>query len=77
MSQAPAGKPGTRCAQELASLFDRYQAKRIFLVTGQRSFEVSGAAAALAPLLKRCRVVHFHDFSPNPTAEATTSSAFA
>jgi alcohol dehydrogenase class IV len=62
-------KPGGRCARELAALVDRYQARRVFVVCGQRSFELSGAEAALEPVLKRCTVVHFRDFSPNPTLE--------
>jgi alcohol dehydrogenase class IV len=61
--------PGQGCARELASLLDRYQAQRIFLVTGKRSFELSGASAALAPLLESRSVTHFNDFSPNPTLE--------
>lgn len=73
MSNSPAEIPGQGCASELAELLERYQAQRIFLVTGKRSFELSGASAALAPLLDCRSVTHFNDFSPNPTLEEVES----
>lgn len=39
---------------------------RIFLVTGRKSYEVSGAFVLLGPLLKAKYVERFDDFSPNP-----------
>ena len=69
MSQMTSESPGARCAAELAVLLGRYDANCLLLVTGKRSFELSGAAAALAPLFEGRRIVHFNDFSPNPSSE--------
>jgi alcohol dehydrogenase class IV len=69
MTIAPSETTGATCAAELAPLLERYGARRIFLVTGKRSFELSGASVAISPLLKSRSVTHFNDFSPNPTLE--------
>ncbi len=66
---SPSEMLGVKCARELSALLAHYGATRIFLVTGKRSYALSGASAALAPLLKGRSVTHFDDFSPNPTLE--------
>ena len=53
----------------VAGLLDEVGAERVFLVTGRASFASSGAEEALLPALSARRVVHFRDFSPNPSAE--------
>lgn len=60
---------GGPAATSLAALLKPHGTGCIFLVTGKRSYDLSGAAAAFAPLLQAHRVVHFTDFSPNPTLE--------
>jgi alcohol dehydrogenase class IV len=43
--------------------------RRVFLVTGKRSFESCGARAAIEPLLDGFDVTRFNDYSANPTFE--------
>lgn len=61
--------PGTSAAEQLAPLLKRHEAGRILLVTGKRSYQLSGAEAALTPLFEGLKVVRWSDFSPNPTLE--------
>jgi len=44
-------------------------AQRVFLVTGNKSYLVSGAKACLDELLKDYTVYRFSDYSPNPKSE--------
>ena len=73
MSQVETAPAGLTFASQLTGLLERYDARRLFLVTGKRSFALSGAEAALAPLLENRSVTHFNDFSPNPTLEEVQS----
>lgn len=69
MTDASQDQLGARLHHELEGLLEHHQAKRIFLVTGKRSFALSGAEAATAPLFEGRELIHFNDFSPNPTLE--------
>ncbi|MCP4447832.1 MAG: phosphonoacetaldehyde reductase [Myxococcales bacterium] len=69
MSDAESVAVGRRAAEELAPLLARHKTSRLLLVTGKSSYQLSGAEAALAPLLGGLDVAHFSDFSPNPTLE--------
>ena len=60
---------GAGCVEVLGWLLDKYEAKRVFLVTGGASYEASGAQAALAPYLEGRDVVRFSEFTPNPAAD--------
>ncbi|BDD11961.1 alcohol dehydrogenase (plasmid) [Fulvitalea axinellae] len=53
----------------LGEYLDRYSPKNIFLVTGQKSFEVSGAKAKLDAILSKYNVRRFSDFETNPKIE--------
>jgi len=43
-----------------------FDAKRILLVTGRRSYEVCGAKALIEPALTGCHITHFFEFEVNP-----------
>ena len=62
-------KLGPDALDELPAVLRRYGASRPLLVTGGASFEASGAAALLAPILESLEVTRFHDFDPNPELE--------
>lgn len=57
---------GVGCLNSIRSIMERHKATRIFLVTGGKSFFVSGAQAAITPYLDGKIVVRFSDFSVNP-----------
>ena len=61
-------RPRLGTIADLEALLTRYDAKRVFLVTGKRSFTMCGAQAKLAVSLKDCDVVCFNEFTPNPQA---------
>lgn len=52
-----------------------YHGKRILLVTGKKSYEMSGAKKVLERKLKNERVKHFSDFSINPKFSDATRGA--
>ena len=60
---------GIGSLSEVRELLDHRGAERVFLVTGHRSYRVSGAAVTLARLLEGKTVVHFSDFPPSPGSE--------
>src|SRR5258706_12353272 len=51
----------------IADVFDPLAPRTVFLVTGKSSYASSGAEAKLLPLLHERDVVHFREYSPNPT----------
>lgn len=53
----------------IKSILQNEKSKRVFLVTGNQSFEKSGAKDVLFPLLKEYDVFHFTDFELNPKFE--------
>ena len=52
--------------KNLGEILKYCQPKNIFLVTGKKSYQVSGARDLLNPFLKGRGLVHFDDFSINP-----------
>lgn len=50
-------------------IFAKEKPKKIFLVTGKKSFESSGAKSIFEKILFLYHVEHFHDFSENPKIE--------
>lgn len=56
----------TGAAQSLSNYVARFQARRVLLVTGGRSFRLSGAKAITDAALADCEVIHFQDFEENP-----------
>jgi len=53
----------------LGSILESLRSRTVFLVTGKGSYAASGARTAVEPFLAARRVVHFTEFSPNPTGE--------
>lgn len=60
---------GFGAIRRLSRLLDRIPSRRVLLVTGRTSFERSGAAAAVEPLLRGRDVCRFCEFSENPKIE--------
>lgn len=52
--------------QNLSKVFDEYNVKSIFLITGKKSYTLSGAEKKLKPFLIDKKVTYFNDFSPFP-----------
>jgi len=50
----------------LCDVLGELASRRVFLVTGSRSFEQSGASAAIEPILRNKEVLRFCDFAANP-----------
>lgn len=57
---------GVGCLDSIPSILEYHKATRIFLVTGKKSFHLSGARDAITPCLVGKTAVHFSDFSANP-----------
>jgi len=57
---------GEGSLEKIQEIIDSTKAKRIFLVTGKKSFSLSGAKQVLDCLLKDKKVVIFDDFQSNP-----------
>jgi len=60
---------GRGSVARLGPVLDSARCRAVFLVTGKSSYAGSGAKAALEPFLASIRVVHFDEFSRNPTSE--------
>jgi alcohol dehydrogenase class IV len=60
---------GVGCIGIIPQILERNKVKKVFLVTGSKSFYLSGAQDAIIPLLIDCSYVHFNDFSENPKIE--------
>ncbi len=57
---------GSNSIDEIRQIVDNQGANIIFIVTGNRSFYLSGAEKKLNNLLKNKKLVIFNNFSPNP-----------
>ncbi len=57
---------GAGAAKRLAEYVERFKARRVLLVTGRRSFRLSGARAITDAALAACEVIHYQDFEENP-----------
>lgn len=60
---------GTGSIENLEKVLSRNRSSKIFLVTGKKSFELSGAKNLLEDKLKKYEVNVFNDFSDNPKIE--------
>lgn len=60
---------GVGSLNNIYKIIENYKAKKIFLVSGKRSFETSGARNTILPYLANKSVVYFNDFSVNPKLE--------
>jgi len=54
---------------ELLDLINKKNIKSVFLVTGKKSYETTGADKKLSILLQNCKVTRFYDFEVNPKLE--------
>lgn len=59
---------------KVIEILDDLGAESILLVTGGRSYHLSGAAIALEPALAQRIVTHISDVQPNPTLEAVEAA---
>ena len=59
-------RPGISRLSSIHSILEHHAVARIFLVTGRKSFDSSGARQALSPFLSGKAVTRFSDFSENP-----------
>jgi len=53
----------------LPRILDEKKARRVFLVTGRASYEVSGAKDIIETLLKNCEITRFCDFPASPNLD--------
>jgi alcohol dehydrogenase class IV len=64
---------GLGCISHLQEVIKEHDVQNILLVTGKRSFALSGAEEILYPYLKNKDVVRFSDFDTNPRLEDVQS----
>jgi len=57
---------GNGSLTRIEKILDDVDPKKIFLVTGKKSFQESGASNVLMPLLDKYNYKIFNDFDPNP-----------
>jgi alcohol dehydrogenase class IV len=55
--------------QNLKKILKEYNAKNIFLITGKKSYEISGAEGKIKPFLENIKHTYFNNFNINPTLE--------
>lgn len=60
---------GLGSISKLINILEENNSKNILLVTGKRSFSLSGADKALQPLESRFNITRFNNFEINPTFE--------
>jgi len=60
---------GLGSIQKLKDILFQQKTENIFLVRGEKSYQISGAKKIIEPLLKRYKVFEFYDFEPNPKIE--------
>ncbi len=58
-----------KSVKDLKRLVEKYEPKRVFLVTGKDSYSSSGAKSAIEPQLKQSELYRHADFEPNPQYE--------
>lgn len=54
---------------ELLGLINKKNIKSVFLVTGRKSYETTGAGKKLSNISQKCEVTRFFDFEVNPKIE--------
>jgi len=57
---------GKGSIEKLPGLLNDHSVRSILLVTGKKSFALSGAKKLLFPMFENCKVVQFSDFDVNP-----------
>lgn len=57
---------GNGSIKNLEKILHKNKIKSIFLVTGKKSYQSSGAEEKINPLLKNYKVIYFSDFETNP-----------
>jgi len=60
---------GTGSIETLSKIISAHKTKNVFLVTGKKSYHLSGAENLLNKFLKDLEVFHFNEFSENPKLE--------
>ena len=60
---------GNRSINNIKNIFNEVDARKILIVTGKKSFTLSGAEGILDNLIKNKDVVKFNDFEANPKLE--------
>ena len=55
--------------KKLGKLLEENKSKNILLVSGKKSFYLSGAQESLRPIMNRFNVIRFNDFEANPKFE--------
>lgn len=60
---------GIGSIKHLSGILSKLNSKKIFLVTGKKSYETSGSKDVLEKLIKGYEVFHFNDFTENPKLE--------
>ena len=60
---------GLGSISKLNKLLEEKNSKSILLVSGKRSFSLSGAEKAIQPIINKYNVVNFQDFAVNPKFE--------
>jgi alcohol dehydrogenase len=58
---------GKGSIKKLKRILKENKSKKVFLVTGKKSFETSGAKEKIETLLKNNSYLRFNEFSPNPS----------
>ena len=60
---------GLGSIEKLGKLLEENNSRNVLLVSGKRSFSLSGAENALEPIKNRFNFIRFHDFEVNPKFE--------
>ena len=55
--------------EELLDLINKKNIESVFLVTGKKSYEKTGAEKKLSVILQNCKMTRFFDFEVNPKLE--------
>ncbi|MBS3085519.1 phosphonoacetaldehyde reductase [Candidatus Pacearchaeota archaeon] len=68
---------GVGIIEKLPEILDLEKPKKIFLVTGKNSYIISGAKDKLSSMFLNYKLVHFTDFSPDPTISDLEKGIFS
>jgi len=60
---------GFNTIKELEDIVKKYSAMNVFLITGKKSFNLSGAEEKIKSILKDVNYIQFNSFSSNPNME--------
>ena len=55
--------------EKLKDILNKYDPKNIFLISGKKSFKLSGAEEKILSIIKNYNYTHFNSFSSNPNLE--------